>query len=92
MFHSKTLNSKIDRLLDRALKIVYSELLHHKHKSFSIHNKNVRNLAVKICRFLLNLYHSVMNKNVRNLAVKICRFLLNLYHSVMNNIPSNYPL
>ena len=61
MFHSKTLNNKIDRLLDRALKIVYSELLDHKHKSFSIHHKNVKNLSVKIYKFLVNLSHRVMN-------------------------------
>ena len=61
MFHSETLNNKIDRFLDNATKIVYSKLLDHKHELFSIHHKNVWNLAVQMYRFLLNLFHSVMS-------------------------------
>ena len=47
MFHSRTLNNKINRLHERALRIVYSDYkssfceLLEKDKSFSIHHKNI---------------------------------------------------
>ena len=67
MFHSRTLNSKINGLHERALRIVYSddessfcELL-TKDKSFSIHHENIQSLAIKIYKFSHNLPPCIMN-------------------------------
>ena len=57
MFHSKTLNIKINRLHVRALRTVYfyyksfCELL-EKNKSFSMHHKNIHSLVIEIYKFL----------------------------------------
>ena len=54
MFHSRTLNNKINRLHERALRIVYSDYkssfceLLEKDKSFSIHHKNIQSLDIEI--------------------------------------------
>ena len=54
MFHSRTLNNRINRLHERALRLVYKdshltfqELL-HKDKSFSIHHRNLQKLAIEM--------------------------------------------
>ena len=67
MFHSKTLNNKINRLHERALRIVYSDYkssfceLLKKGKSFSIHHKSIQILAIEIYKFLHNLSPCIMN-------------------------------
>ena len=54
MFHSKTLNNNINRLHERALRIVYFDYkspfceLIEKDKSFSIHHKNIEGLSIEI--------------------------------------------
>ena len=59
MFHSRTLNNKINRLHERALRIVYSDYkssfceLLEKDKSFSIHHKNIQNLPPKFTSFYI---------------------------------------
>ena len=60
MFHSKTLNNKINCLYERVLRIVYSnykssfcEFL-EKNKSFSIHHKNIQSLAIEICFYIFD--------------------------------------
>ena len=57
MFHSRTLNNKINRLYERALRFVYSnyklsfcELL-EKDKSFAVHHKNIQSLAIENYKF-----------------------------------------
>ena len=56
MFHSRTLNNKINRLHDRALRIILFRLqiivLYA-----SIHHKNIQSLAIEIYKFLHNLSH-----------------------------------
>ena len=54
MFHSRTLNKKLNRLHERALRAVYknksltfSELL-EKDKSFTIHERNLQKLATEM--------------------------------------------
>ena len=53
VFHSRTLNNKINRPHERALRIVYSDYkssfseLLKKDKSFSIHHKNTQSLVMK---------------------------------------------
>ena len=65
--YSRTLNNKIHRLHERALSIVYSDYkssfceLLEKGKSFSIHHKNNRILAIKIYMFLPSLSPCIMN-------------------------------
>ena len=76
MFHSRTINSKINRLHERALRIVYSDIkssfeaLLMKDKSFSIHERNIQSLAIEIYKFLNGLYPSFLNnvfhKNISN--------------------------
>ena len=59
MFHSRTINNKINRLHERALRLVYSDYnsnfdeLLKKNESCSIHDRNVQTLAIKICRFFM---------------------------------------
>ena len=54
MFHNRTLNNKINRLHERALRIVYKEDnstfqdLLQKDKSVTIHEKNVQKLATQM--------------------------------------------
>ena len=61
MFHSRTINNKINRLHERALRIVYSDFkssfegLLMKDNSFSIHERNIQSLAIKIYKFLNGL-------------------------------------
>ena len=54
MFHSRTLNNRINRLHERGLRMVYkdyklsfNELL-HKDNSFSIHHRNLQRLAIEM--------------------------------------------
>ena len=61
MFHSRTINNKINRLHERALRIVYSDFkstfegLLRKENFFSIHERNIQSLATEIYKFLNGL-------------------------------------
>ena len=61
MFHSRTINNKINRLHERALRIGYSDFkstfegLLRKDNSFSIHERNIQSLAIEIYKFLNGL-------------------------------------
>ena len=57
MFYSGTMNNKINRIHERALRLVYSdhvssfdELL-KKGGSFSIHHRNIQRLAIELYKF-----------------------------------------
>ena len=63
MFHSRTLNNKINRLNEKGLKIVYSDL--EKDSSFSIYHKNIQTLAIRIFQFLNGLFPLIMNEVVQ---------------------------
>ena len=59
MFHSRTMNIKMNRILEKALRLVYSnyssnynELL-KKGGSFSIHERNIQTLAIEYTSFFM---------------------------------------
>ena len=72
MFHSRTMNNKINRLHERALRIVYSDFkssfegLLMKDNSFSIHERNIQSLAIEIYKFLNGLSPSFLNSIFHN--------------------------
>ena len=57
MFHSTTMNNKIIRIYERALRLAYSDYvssfdeLFKKDWSFSIHHTNIQSLAIEIYKF-----------------------------------------
>ena len=69
MFHSRTKNDKINRIHERALRLVYSEPvssfdeLLKKDRSSSIHHRNIQSLAIELYKFFHGLSPSTM-KNV----------------------------
>ena len=58
MFSSRSCNNKINKLQERALRIVYDDyessfdVLLNKNKSFSIHHQNIQKLMIEICKSL----------------------------------------
>ena len=60
MFHSRTLNNRINRLHERALRLVYKdteltfEQLLEKDNSFTIHHRNLQRLATEIYKVINN--------------------------------------
>ena len=71
MLHSRTLNNKINRLHERALRIVYSDYkslfntLLEKDGSFSTHHRNIQSLAIKIYKFLHGLFPAIMGDTIK---------------------------
>ena len=74
MFHSRTVNNKINRLHERALRIADFESsfegLLMKYNSFSVHEKNIQSLVIEIYKVLNRLSPSILNnvfhKNISN--------------------------
>ena len=60
MFHSRTLNNRINKLHERALRLVYKdpkltfEQLLEKDNSFTIHHRNLQKLATEIYKVINN--------------------------------------
>ena len=70
MLHARTLNNKINRLHERALRIVYSDsksfnTLLEKDGSFSIHHSNIQSLAIEIYKFLHGLSPAIMGDIIK---------------------------
>ena len=68
MFHSRSLNNKINPTHERALRITYNDKsssfqdLLKKDNSFSIHHRNIRTLATEILKFLQGLSPPILNE------------------------------
>ena len=66
MFHSRILDNKINRLYQKALRIVYGDYtskfdeLLEKDSSSSIHHRNIQTLAIEILKFLNGLCAQIM--------------------------------
>ena len=66
MFHSRYINHKINKLHERALKIVYNdhfssfEELHSKEESLTVHQRNLQILATEMHKMLNGLSPDIM--------------------------------
>ena len=67
MFHSRSLNNKINRIHERALRIPYNvnsssfQKLFEKDKPVTIHHRNIKILAAETYKFLQGLFQPLMN-------------------------------
>ena len=88
MFHSRAIINKINRLHERALRIVYSDFkstfegLLMKDNSFSIHERNIQSLAIEIYKFLNGLSPSFLN----TFSIKISQ-TVTIFAIIKNLIP-----
>ena len=68
MFHSRTLNNRINKLHERCLRVVYRdfnssfEQLLSKDNSFTIHERNIQNLAIELFKVKMGLAPKFMNE------------------------------
>ena len=68
MLHFRTLNNKINRIHERALRTVYSDYnssfneLLDKDGSFTIHQRNVQSLAIEIYKYLHGLSPAILSE------------------------------
>ena len=68
MFHSRTLNNRINKLHERALRLVYKdqhltfEQLLEKDNSFTIHHRNLQKLATEIYKIINNESPPIMKQ------------------------------
>ena len=92
MLHSRAMNNKINRLHEKSLRIVYSdhsstfEELLERHKTFSIHHKNIRSfkIFIEIYKFVNGLSLEIMN-SVFNLKENNRYSLRNVYELYSRN-------
>ena len=70
MFHSRTLNNKINRLHERCLCIIYNDNtssftdLLEKDNSVSVHHRNVQVLATELYKFVNGLSRKLVSDNM----------------------------
>ena len=71
MLHSRTLNNKINRIHERALRTVYSDYnssfneFLDKDGSFTIHQRNVQSLAIEIYKYLHGLAPAILSADFK---------------------------
>ena len=72
MFCSKTINRKIDRLHERALRLAYKDYVSNFHellekdKSVTIHSRNLRALVIEMYK----IHHKISPSFIRELVVE----------------------
>ena len=92
MFHSCSLNDKINRLHERCLRVIYNdkrssfEELLAKDNSVSVHPNNIHALAINMCKVANGISPGIAN-DVFNLIHTI-QFLVGVIHSVFNGSES----
>ena len=90
MLNSRTMNNKINLFHERSLRIVYSdqsstfEELLERHKTFSIHHKNIQSLAINIYKFMKCLSSEILS-SVFNLKENNRYSLRNVYELYSRN-------
>ena len=68
LFHSRGLNSKINRIHEKALRITYNDKsssyvkLLTKDRSVTIHNRNIRTLAIEIYKVMQGISPPLLNE------------------------------
>ena len=71
MLHSRTLNNKINCLLERALRVVYSDYKSsfntflENDRSFSTHHRNIQSLVIEVYKFLHGLSPAIMGDIIK---------------------------
>ena len=100
MFHSRSLNNKINRLHDRCLRIIYDdkhsnfEELLVKDNSVSIHHNNIHTLPIEIYKVANDICPEIMNdifklrENTHYNLRHTSQFLVDPIHSVFNGSES----
>ena len=89
MCHSKNLNDKINRIQERALRIVYRDYkssfkeLFQKDKSITIHQRNLQYLVIEIYKVRSGISPKIMNE--------IFRFSKNSVYSLRSGIQLEKP-
>ena len=68
MFHSRSLNNRINRLHGRCFRIIYNdkisnfEELLHKHNSVSIYHNNIHAFAIDMYKIINGMFQDIMNE------------------------------
>ena len=68
MFHSRALNNRINRIHERALRIVYNDIftpfeqLLQKNNSFTIHERNIQLLAIELFKVIKGISHEIVKE------------------------------
>ena len=76
MLHSRIINNKINRIYERALRLVYPDNVSSfdqsfkKYRSFSVYQSNIQSLAIERYKLFHGLSPSIM-KNVFHLNINI---------------------
>ena len=90
MFHSRTINNKINRLHERAIRIVFTDFkssfegLLTKDKSLSIYERNIETLALEINKFLTGLSPNFLNNIFhKNISVMIFQNIKNFIPEIL---------
>ena len=100
MFHSRSLNNKINRLHERCLRIIYNdkrssfEELLIKDNSVSVHHNNIHTLAIEMYKVVNGISPEIMNdvfkvRNETHYHVRhTSQLLIEPIHSVFNGSES----
>ena len=100
MFHSRSLNNKINRLHERCLRIIYNdkrstfEKLLAKDNSVSVHHNNIHAMAIEMYKVVNGISAEIMNEafklreETHHYLRHTTQFLVDPIHSVFNGSES----